>query len=67
VQVPNVVSQPQGQATQTLQGAGFQVFVSQQGTSNPQDNGRVLAQNPPAGQQVPKGSGVTLTIGKFPP
>jgi beta-lactam-binding protein with PASTA domain/tRNA A-37 threonylcarbamoyl transferase component Bud32 len=67
VQVPNVVGQQQGQATQTLQGAGFQVFVSQQGTTSPQDNGRVLAQNPSAGQQVPKGSGVTLTIGKFPP
>jgi serine/threonine-protein kinase len=67
VQVPNVVGQAQGQATQTLQGAGFQVFVSPQGTNNPADNGKVLAQNPSAGQQVPKGSGVTLTIGKFPP
>jgi beta-lactam-binding protein with PASTA domain/tRNA A-37 threonylcarbamoyl transferase component Bud32 len=67
VQVPNVVGQSQGQANQTLQAAGFQVFASQQGTNNPQDNGRVLAQNPSAGQQVPKGSGVTLTVGKFPP
>jgi serine/threonine-protein kinase len=67
VQVPNVVGQAQGQATKTLQGAGFQVFVSPQGTNNPADNGKVLAQNPSAGQQVPKGSGVTLTIGKFPP
>jgi eukaryotic-like serine/threonine-protein kinase len=66
VQVPNVVGQPQDQATQTLQAAGFQVFASQQGTNNPSDNGRVLAQNPAAGQQVPKGSGVTLTVGRFP-
>jgi len=66
VQVPNVVGQPQNQATQTLQAAGFQVFVSQQGTNNAAENGRVLAQNPAAGQQVPKGSGVTLTVGRFP-
>jgi eukaryotic-like serine/threonine-protein kinase len=66
VDVPNVVGQQQGQATQTLQQAGFQVFVAQQGTSNPAENGRVLAQNPSGGSQ-PKGSGVTLTVGRFPP
>jgi serine/threonine-protein kinase len=65
--VPNVVGQTQAQATQTLQAAGFQVFAAQQGTNNPAENGRVLAQNPSGGQQVPKGSGVTLTVGKFPP
>ena len=57
----------QNQASQTLQQAGFQVFVSQQNTSNPSDNGKVLAQNPAAGGQQPKGSGVTLTVGRFPP
>jgi eukaryotic-like serine/threonine-protein kinase len=67
VSVPNVVGQMQNQASQTLQQAGFQVFVSQQNTNNPSDNGRVLAQNPAAGQQQPKGSGVTLTVGRFPP
>jgi eukaryotic-like serine/threonine-protein kinase len=67
VNVPNVVGQMQNQATQTLQQAGFQVFVSQQNSNNPSDNGRVLAQNPAAGQQQPKGSGVTLTVGRFPP
>jgi beta-lactam-binding protein with PASTA domain/tRNA A-37 threonylcarbamoyl transferase component Bud32 len=67
VGVPNVVGQMQNQATQTLQQAGFQVFASPQNTNNPSDNGRVLAQNPAAGQQVPKGSGVTLTVGRFPP
>jgi serine/threonine-protein kinase len=67
VDVPNVVGQPQAQATQALQQAGFQVFVSQQGTNNPTENGRVLAQNPSAGAKQAKGSGVTLTVGKFPP
>jgi eukaryotic-like serine/threonine-protein kinase len=67
VNVPNVVGQMQNQASQTLQQAGFQVFVSQQNSNNPTDNGRVLAQNPAAGQQQPKGSGVTLTVGRFPP
>jgi eukaryotic-like serine/threonine-protein kinase len=66
VQVPNVVGQMRAQATQTLQQAGFQVFVSESDSTNPSDNGRVLAQNPAAGQQVPKGSGVTLTVGRFP-
>jgi serine/threonine-protein kinase len=67
VDVPNVVGQPQNQAQQTLQQAGFQVFVSQQGVSNPGDNGRVLAQNPAGGGKQAKGSGVTLTVGRFPP
>jgi eukaryotic-like serine/threonine-protein kinase len=67
VSVPNVVGQMQNQASQTLEQAGFQVFVSQQNSNNPADNGRVLAQNPAAGQQQPKGSGVTLTVGRFPP
>jgi serine/threonine-protein kinase len=67
VDVPNVVGQMQNQATQTLQQAGFQPFVSPQGTNNPSENGRVLAQNPSAGGQQAKGSGVTLTVGRFPP
>jgi serine/threonine-protein kinase len=67
VAVPNVVGQQQNQASQALQQAGFQVFASQQNTNNPADNNRVLAQNPAGGQQVPKGSGVTLTVGRFPP
>jgi serine/threonine-protein kinase len=67
VDVPNVVNQMQNQATQTLEQAGFQVFVSQQGVNNPSQNGRVLAQNPSGGASQPKGSGVTLTVGKFPP
>jgi eukaryotic-like serine/threonine-protein kinase len=67
VDVPNVVGQPQAQASQTLQQAGFQVFVSQQATNNPTENGRVLAQNPSGGAQQTKGAGVTLTVGKFPP
>ena len=67
VSVPNVVGQMQNQASQTLQQAGFQVFASPQNSNNPTDNGRVLAQNPAAGQQQPKGSGVTLTVGRFPP
>jgi beta-lactam-binding protein with PASTA domain/tRNA A-37 threonylcarbamoyl transferase component Bud32 len=67
VSVPEVVGQTQTQATQALQQAGFQVSVAQQGTNNPADNNRVLAQNPPPGTQLAKGSGVTLTVGKFPP
>jgi serine/threonine-protein kinase len=67
VDVPNVVGQMQAQASQTLQQAGFQVFVSQQSTNNPTENGRVLAQNPAGGAQTTKGGGVTLTVGKFPP
>jgi eukaryotic-like serine/threonine-protein kinase len=67
VDVPNVVGQMQAQASQTLQQAGFQVFVSPQAVNNPAENGRVLAQNPAGGATQTKGSGVTLTVGKFPP
>jgi eukaryotic-like serine/threonine-protein kinase len=66
VEVPDVVGQQRDQAAQMLEAAGFQVFASEQGTNNPGDNGKVLAQNPPTGQRVPKGSGVTLTVGRFP-
>jgi eukaryotic-like serine/threonine-protein kinase len=65
VEVPSVVFLTQAQAVQTLQAAGFEGFVSQQRTTNPTEHGRVLAQNPPGGQPVPKGSGVTLTVGNF--
>ena len=65
--MPNVVGQTQAQASQALQQAGFQVFVSQQATNNPTENGRVLAQNPSGGAKQNKGAGVTLTVGKFPP
>src|SRR5436190_8575212 len=67
VDVPNVVGQTQAQASQTLQQAGFQVFVSQQATNNPGENGRVLAQHPSGGAKQTKGGGVTLTVGRFPP
>src|SRR5207244_13482478 len=67
VDVPIVVGQTQAQASQTLQQAGFQVFVSQQATNNPAENGRVLAHNPLVGAKQTKGGGVTLTVGKFPP
>jgi serine/threonine-protein kinase len=63
--VPNVVGQTQSAATNTLTDAGFNVTVVQV-PSNPSSAGKVIAQNPTAGQNGSKGDTVVITIGNGP-
>ena len=67
VTVPNVVGQSESDATNTLEGAGFQVDTTDQDVDTPSQDGEVLSQSPSGKSQAKKGSTVTLTIGVFVP
>jgi len=64
VQVPDVVGQPYANAAGALQGAGFNVTRVEIESDEPKDV--VVAQDPPAGTAVPKGSKITLSVSKGP-
>jgi beta-lactam-binding protein with PASTA domain len=60
VVVPQVVGQTQGSAVNALTGVGLQSVLHNVGSSKPA--GTVVAQKPPAGKEVDKGSTVTLNV-----
>jgi beta-lactam-binding protein with PASTA domain len=60
VVVPQVVGQTQGSAVNALTGVGLKSVLHNVGSAKPA--GIVVAQNPPAGKQVDKGSTVTLNV-----
>jgi beta-lactam-binding protein with PASTA domain len=60
VVVPQVVGQTQGSAVNALTGAGLKPVLHNVGSSKP--SGVVVAQKPPAGKEVDKGSKVTLNV-----
>jgi beta-lactam-binding protein with PASTA domain len=60
VVVPQVVGQTQGSAVNALTGVGLKSVLHNVGSAKPA--GTVVAQRPPAGKQVDKGSTVTLNV-----
>jgi serine/threonine-protein kinase len=66
VAVPDVVGLTQADATKKLHDAGFVVQSQNQPTANSADDGRVVDQNPDAGQTEPQGSTVTIYVGQSP-
>jgi serine/threonine-protein kinase len=64
VSVPNVEGQSLAEARDTLQDAGFRVSVDEQATTVEEEDDTVLSQSPSGGQH-PRGTRVTLTVGKF--
>jgi beta-lactam-binding protein with PASTA domain len=60
VVVPQVVGQTQGSAVNKLNGVGLTPVLHNVGSSKPA--GTVVAQKPPAGKEVDKGSKVTLNV-----
>ena len=63
VTMPNVVGQPRAAAEQLLNGTlGFGVQVSLV-NGGPSRSGKVISQQPAAGQQAPKGSTVAISVG----
>jgi beta-lactam-binding protein with PASTA domain len=60
VTVPAVVGQTQGSAVNALTGVGLKSVLHNVGSSKPA--GIVVAQKPPAGKEVDKGSTVTLNV-----
>lgn len=65
VDVPNVSGLSQNEAEQKLGAAGFKPDVQTRESSS-QDAGKVISQSPPGGGKAPKGSQVTIVVGKGP-
>jgi beta-lactam-binding protein with PASTA domain/predicted Ser/Thr protein kinase len=63
VGVPNVEGLAEDNARAQLQ--GFDVQTRDQDVNDPNQDGLVLSQNPPAGTQVDEGATITLVIGRF--
>ncbi len=61
VAVPDVFSFPVDDAVETLEGEGF-VVIQVQEESSTYPPGRVIDQSPPAGEEIPEGETVTLTV-----
>jgi serine/threonine-protein kinase len=64
IQVPDVTRQPYANAAGALKGAGFN--VSRVDIESDEPKGIVLAEDPPAGTPVPKGTKITLSVSKGP-
>jgi eukaryotic-like serine/threonine-protein kinase len=63
--VPNVEGQDQNSAIQQLRASGFRVRIQPQATTNPDEDGIVLSQDPAGQAQAPPGTTVTITVGKL--
>ncbi|HEX8975025.1 MAG TPA: Stk1 family PASTA domain-containing Ser/Thr kinase [Solirubrobacteraceae bacterium] len=65
--VPSVVGQKAATATKQLTGAGLKVTRQTQNVTDQTQDGKVIKQNPAAGQKVAPGSTVTIIVGHFAP
>jgi eukaryotic-like serine/threonine-protein kinase len=63
--VPDVTSQDEASATQSLERSGFVVNVQDQQTTDPNQDGIVLDQRPVGGTQAKPGSTVTIIVGRL--
>jgi len=66
VDVPDLIGLPTAQATAAVQNAGLVVDLQYQETNTISELDRVVAQSPDPNSGVPKGSTVTVYIGKAP-
>jgi serine/threonine-protein kinase len=60
--IPNVEGETQADATEELEEAGFNVEVEEEATPQPNDNGRVIDQDPSSGTQACRDDTVTITV-----
>jgi serine/threonine-protein kinase len=67
VVVPDVVGMKQADAEKKLKDKGFKVTVQTVASSNPDEDGRVVDQDPNAGDKQPAGSTVTITVAQLSP
>jgi serine/threonine-protein kinase len=65
VQVPEVLNQQRQDARDALHAAGFKVDERERPVTDPAQDGVVVDQNPQAGGSAPKGSKVTIVVGKL--
>ena len=63
--VPDVTGRSEAAARSALAAAGFEVSRSERETEDPDDDGKVLAQDPGSGGRADEGSTVTITVGTF--
>jgi serine/threonine-protein kinase len=63
--VPDVTGEDEATARSDLEAAGFRVSVVDQPTSDQNEDGIVLDEDPVAGTRVPAGSLVTIYVGRF--
>jgi eukaryotic-like serine/threonine-protein kinase len=63
--VPDVTSQDEGSARQTLERSGFTVVVQEQDTTDPNQDGIVLDQIPAGGTEAKPGSTVTIVVARL--
>ena len=62
--VPDVPGEDQATATSDLQAAGFQVEVVDEPTTDPNQAGTVVDEDPPPGTRIPAGSQVTIYVAR---
>jgi serine/threonine-protein kinase len=63
--VPDVLGQDEATATTTLQNAGFVVEVIDQPTTDQTQDGIVVDEQPAGGTRAPRGSVITIYVGRF--
>jgi eukaryotic-like serine/threonine-protein kinase len=63
--VPDVIGEDEATARADLEAAGFRVSVVDQPTSDENEDGIVVDEDPAAGTRVPAGSLVTIYVGRF--
>jgi beta-lactam-binding protein with PASTA domain/tRNA A-37 threonylcarbamoyl transferase component Bud32 len=67
VPVPGVIDATERDAVRTLEDAGFKVSKQDGAATTPDEDGIVLEQDPAPETPRPKGSTVTITVGRFEP
>jgi serine/threonine-protein kinase len=65
--IPDVTSQDEASARQTLEQSGFTVDVQEQDTTDPNQDGIVLSQDPPGNTRAEPGTTVTIVVGRLLP
>jgi eukaryotic-like serine/threonine-protein kinase len=65
--IPDVTSQDEATASATLEGAGFDVVVQDEETTDPSADGIVLSQDPSGGTKAAPGTTVTIFVGRLLP
>jgi beta-lactam-binding protein with PASTA domain len=65
IEVPDVVGLDESSASRDLEAAGFAVRVVDQPTTDPAQDGVVVAQRPSAGSTSREGSEVTITVARL--
>ena len=63
--VPDLVGEEEASARATLQNEGWRVLIRDTPTTNPDEDGLVITQTPPPGDQAEPGSQVIHYVGRY--